>query len=176
MCSSPLTLILECLSPPSTHRPRWGSCSTSPPSGAWRWCDCTVSSSDCTTRRSPCRWKPPETQGGPQAAVSEVVQGRDPSHKDDYIVKYLLTPEQQEFGNKFVMDAFRHHMDADRKSSEQFYEGWYQYVAQIASGVTARDLTQEETMYLSDEQKEQLNQIRDAFLKAREGQEPNYMV
>ncbi|EPY40749.1 hypothetical protein AGDE_03178 [Angomonas deanei] len=117
-----------------------------------------------------------EAQGGPQAAVSEVVQGRDPSHKDDYIVKYLLTPEQQEFGNKFVMDAFRHHMDADRKSSEQFYEGWYQYVAQIASGVTARDLTQEETMYLSDEQKEQLNQIRDTFLKAREGQEPNYMV
>ncbi|TPP45167.1 Complex1_LYR-like family protein [Leishmania donovani] len=95
--------------------------------------------------------------------------------KDDYFLRYLLTPDQQEFGNRFVQGEFARHMDADAVAAAIFYASWYEYVLQLASGVTAREMTEKEKRLLTDEQKETLNSLRGAFFGLRASQQPKYM-
>ncbi|KAG5484042.1 hypothetical protein LSCM1_05896 [Leishmania martiniquensis] len=90
----------------------------------------------------------------------------------DYLLRYLLTPEQQEFGNRFVQGEFTRHTDADAVAATIFYTSWYEYVLQLASGVTAREMTQKEKRLLTDEQKETLNSLRGALRASRQ---PQYM-
>ncbi|KPA76474.1 putative mitochondrial hypothetical protein [Leptomonas pyrrhocoris] len=94
---------------------------------------------------------------------------------DDYLLRYLLTPEQQEFGNRFVQGEFQRHMDADAVSAAIFYSSWYDYVLQLASGVTSREMTEKEKRLLSDEQKEKLNALRGAFVDLRVSKAPHYV-
>lgn len=98
-----------------------------------------------------------------------------PAEDDDYLLRYLLTPEQQEFGNRFVQGEFHRHMDADAVSAAIFYASWYDYVLQLASGVTSRPMTEKEKRLLSEEQKEKLNALRGAFVDLRMSKEPQYM-
>ncbi|XQJ25620.1 Complex1_LYR-like, putative [Leishmania guyanensis] len=95
--------------------------------------------------------------------------------KDDHLLRYLLTSDQREFGNRFVQGEFTRHMDADAVTATIFYASWYDYVLQLASGVTAREMTEKEKRLLSDEQKETLNSLRGAFFDLRTSREPKYM-
>jgi hypothetical protein len=95
--------------------------------------------------------------------------------EEEYLLRYLLTPEQQEFGNRFVQGEFQRHMDADAVSAAIFYASWYDYVLQLASGVTSREMTETEKRLLSDEHKEKLNALRGAFVELRRSSEPQYM-
>lgn len=111
-----------------------------------------------------------------KCVVGEGVGGRSAeADEDDYLLRYLLTPEQQEFGNRFVQGEFQRHMDADAVSASIFYASWYDYVLQLASGVTSREMTEKEKRLLSDEQKEKLNTLRGAFVDLRVAKEPQYM-
>ncbi|KAG5509566.1 hypothetical protein JKF63_06271 [Porcisia hertigi] len=111
------------------------------------------------------------TAASPNAAAdSDLVEDMD-----DYLLRYLLTPEQQEFGNRFVQSEFARHMDADAVAATTFYASWYEYVLQLASGVTAREMTEKEKRLLSDEQKESLNALRDAFINHRTSKQPTYV-
>ncbi|KAG5505277.1 hypothetical protein JIQ42_07484 [Leishmania sp. Namibia] len=125
---------------------------------------------------------------GPEAALSAVTGVHAASQatatkaghslaedKEDYLLRYLLTPEQQEFGNRFVQGEFTRHIDADAVAAAIFYTSWYEYVLQLASGVTAREMTEKEKRLLSDEQKEALNSLRGAFFDLRASRQPKYM-
>ncbi|GET86932.1 hypothetical protein, conserved [Leishmania tarentolae] len=116
----------------------------------------------------------------PTSAAGAVVASTEPHHNvaedpDDYFFRYLLTPDQQEFGNRFVQGEFARHMDADAVAATVFYGSWYEYVLQLASGVTAREMTEKEKRLLSDEQKATLNSLHSAFVNLRVSQQPQYM-
>lgn len=111
----------------------------------------------------------------PGDTISRSSSSSNAADVDDVLLRYLLTPEQQAFGNSFVQGEFTRHMDADAVSAAIFYQSWYEYVLQLASGVTAREMTEQEKRLLSDEQKEKLNSLRGAFLDLRTAQQPTYM-
>lgn len=132
---------------------------------------------------------------GPEAAIAEVtsIHGKtavvshdkaappqkelDSAGSDEVYLRYLLTPEQREFGNQFVNGEFQRHIDADAYSATQFYRSWYDYVLQLASGVTNRELTETEKRLLSDEQMEYLRNLHSAFVNLRTTTEtPNHML
>lgn len=106
------------------------------------------------------------SQEGPGAQASD----------EQFFQRFLLTDQQREFGNVFVHGEFQRHMDADAISALTFYEGWYDYILQLASGITARELTDSEKRLLSPEQKEKLKELRGAMLAQRAAQEPGYML
>ncbi|EPY28408.1 hypothetical protein STCU_05146 [Strigomonas culicis] len=112
-----------------------------------------------------------QQQGGCPATSSL----QDPTDMDDILLTYLLTAEQREFGNRFVKEGFIYHLEADRQTALTFYEGWYGYVLQIASGVTARDMTEAEEQHLSDEQREKMKELRGAFYAMRAQNDPGFM-
>ncbi|KPI88657.1 hypothetical protein ABL78_2261 [Leptomonas seymouri] len=123
-------------------------------------------------------WKADVVEGGDAAAAAAATCSparTEVEEAEDYLLRYLLTPEQQEFGNRFVFGEFQRHMDADAVSATIFYASWYDYVLQLASGVTSREMTEKEKRLLSDEQKEKLNALHGAFLDLRASMEPQYM-
>lgn len=110
------------------------------------------------------------------SSESQVDRYEDPTEVSDYLLRYLLTPPQREFGNQFVHSEFHRHSDADAVSARTFYQSWYEYVMQLASGVTSREMTEHEKRLLTDEQQEKLQQLHSALRTTRVESEPTYMV
>lgn len=81
-----------------------------------------------------------------------------------YYLRYLLTEEQRTFGTHFVRREFANHVDADAFTAGNFYAGWYSYVLQLASGVTARELTEDEKRLLAEDQQERLHHLHSACI------------
>lgn len=101
-------------------------------------------------------------------------EAKDPTNEKDYLLRYLLTTEQREFGNRFVQAEFRRHIDADATYSKLFFQSWYDYILQLSAGITARDLVEKEKRLLTDEQKSKLNELRSAVMSIRATHEPGY--
>ncbi|ESL10332.1 hypothetical protein TRSC58_01938 [Trypanosoma rangeli SC58] len=79
-----------------------------------------------------------------------------------------LHPMQREFGDRFVQVEFQRHMDAAEKHARIFYQSWYGYVAQLETGQTSRELTEEERRQLTPEQKEKLRELRGQVMQVRQ--------
>ncbi|CCW61866.1 unnamed protein product [Phytomonas sp. EM1] len=94
---------------------------------------------------------------------------------DRFVLKYLLNDAQREFGNRFVHDEFHRHTDADHVAASIFYRSWYEYVLQLSSGVTTREMTEDEKRWLTDEQRVRLEQLKTAFRQVVTPQEVQYM-
>lgn len=98
---------------------------------------------------------------GPSVAVKAVTSSeKNEPTKEDCLLRFLLSDEQRAFGNHFVAMQFSAHMDVDSVTAANFYVSWYSYVMQLSSGITQRDMTEEEKRMLSDEQKGRLEDLR----------------
>ncbi|CCW66809.1 unnamed protein product [Phytomonas sp. Hart1] len=91
------------------------------------------------------------------------------------MLKYLLNDAQREFGNRFVYDEFHRHTDADHVAASIFYRSWYDYVLQLFSGVTTREMSEDEKRWLTEEQREKLEQLKMAFRHFLTSQDRGHM-
>lgn len=85
----------------------------------------------------------------------------------DVLIRYLLTDEQRLFGNSFLKMQFEAHMDADSVTATNFYASWYEYVLQLASGVTEKEMTDAEKKLFTDDQKDKLKVLKSGFISFR---------
>lgn len=86
----------------------------------------------------------------------------------DIIFRYLLTDDQRMFGNSFLKMQFEAHMDADSVTATNFYASWYDYIIQLASGITQKEMTDAEKKLLSDDQKGKLDDLKSGIISLRE--------
>eukprot|EP00796_Vickermania_ingenoplastis_P004286 gene4286-3102_t len=100
-----------------------------------------------------------EREGGASSPAEPVLE--------DCLLRFLLSDEQRAFGNHFVQSQFAAHMDVDSLTAMSFYESWYQYILQLASGDTHRDLTPHEKRMLSEEQKGKLEDLHRGVMELR---------
>lgn len=94
----------------------------------------------------------------------------------DCLLRFLLSDEQRALGNHFVITQFAAHMEVDSVTAINFYASWYQYVLQLASGVTQRELTDAERRLLTDEQKGRLEDFKEGVAAMRAASKENTMV
>lgn len=110
---------------------------------------------------------------GPAVAVQQALSP-SPSHehqqltKEDCLVRFLLSPEQRILGNQFAHSQFISHMNVDSVTALNFYASWYEYVVQLVSGVTQRNLTDAEKRLLSDDQKGKLEDLEQQLKSVRD--------
>lgn len=116
---------------------------------------------------------------GPAHAVAAVTQPAPSSpssaevSSDDLLLRYILSDQQRAFGNYFVKDQFMSHMQVDSVTALNFYASWYDYVGQLTSGITERDLTDGELCLLTEQEKSKLDALRAGMVAMRsEGTEP----
>lgn len=114
--------------------------------------------------------------GNHEAASSLLDEGtglRGPSEfpSSDVMFRYVLTDDQRIFGNSFLKMQFEAHMDADSVTATNFYASWYDYIIQLASGITAKEMNDAEKKLLTDNQKSKLEDLKIGLISLRENRE-----